>query len=84
VRLVGDKYKPIFNKFHIRALNDSSMYTVRPTNAGMWNVFIACYSLQTCFDSCRGHHQGNLQVYNVSKQTVKIHKWDTQTLHCCV
>jgi len=31
-------------------------------------------SLPICFDSCYGHHQGNLQDYKESKQTVKMHK----------
>jgi hypothetical protein len=73
-----------FNICHIRALNDNTIYTARPTNAGMWNVFIACHSLQTCFDSCRGHHQGNLQNYKESKHTVKMYKWNTHCYKACL
>jgi hypothetical protein len=40
----------------------------------MWNVFIPWYLLPICFDRCRDHHQGNLQEYYESKQSVKMHK----------
>jgi len=35
---------------------DEEIYTIIPTNAGIWNVFITCYSIPKCFDSRRGHH----------------------------
>jgi len=62
----------------------NSVYTIRLTNAFMWNVFIACYSLPTCFDLCRDHHRGNLQDYKESKQAVKIRKWNTVSCECRV
>ena len=36
-----------FNMFHIRALIDKSLYTIRPTNARILNMFITCNSLRT-------------------------------------
>ena len=50
-----------FHMLHIRALNDNSDYTIRPTNSHMSIVFITCNSLPTCFS-------GNLQDYNESKK----------------
>jgi len=40
-----------FNKFHIRALMDKSIYTIRPTNARILNTFITHYSLPTILNS---------------------------------
>jgi len=53
--------------------------TQKTINAHMWIVFSTCYSLPTCFICCCSHHQGNLKDYNMSKWTVKMHKWNT---HC--
>jgi len=62
----------------------NSIYTIRPTNSFTWNVFISCYSLPTCFDLCRGHHQRNLQEYKESKQAVKIRKCNNVSCECRV
>jgi hypothetical protein len=48
---------------------DNSVYTVSPTNA---RFFITCYSFPTCFDRCRGYHQGNLQDYMVSNAVAQL------------
>ena len=65
IPLIMTDYRPkhagnkIFNKY-----KKDSFYPIRPTNARTWIVFLTSYSLPTCFDGCRCHHQGDLQDYN--------------------
>ena len=49
---------------------DYSIYTIKSTNTFMWNVFITCHSLPTCFNYCRRHRQSRLQDLKEFKQTV--------------
>ena len=60
---------------HDRTVNDSGSIIHNKTNKCAYlNCIITCYSLPTCFNRCHGHHQGYVQHYNESKQTVKMHK----------
>jgi hypothetical protein len=66
-----------FNAFHIHALMVTPIYSIRPTNARMWNVFITRHSLPTCFSCCCGHNQGKTQNYrvtNIPPYSMHIHR----------
>ena len=63
----------VYGTEHDRTVNDNGSNVHNKTNKYAYmNCIITCYSLPTCFNRCYGHHQGYLQDYKASKQTVKM------------
>jgi len=63
-----------FNIFHIHALNDDSIYKMRPTNTHMWLYLSHLIHYRRVFDGCRGHHKGNQQDNNEITYIRRTHR----------
>jgi hypothetical protein len=75
-----------FNMFHIHALNDNAIYTIKQTMY-VCELYLSHVIHHRYISTCHCQNLGNLQDYKEPKQTVKMHSLlqsMSQTFHIVI